>query len=320
MVNALVATITSPDGSNRVVEFTADQLASAAGPLLPVQPTEIVEVKINSKKVELTDLLRCIELLPGEVDLDADINAEKRSEIEARWEFAYSDMWDLYEFDALTYQRRFVLIEGLKEPLWMWLLETTEGFAPIFISVEGPVVESLLADHSWFSDGGGAPVSWDGGAKLYKLIGGVYANITYGDVQEDPIVVKTDNSEAALVDQLLDFCLVEGRLIDSAFALESTQDDRVAEMVGGLEEYSGFDFNLDEATTNRLREELYKAAGAYRFVKEFLENPREKKFEKLFVALAEVPDVGVTGEVNGSYPEWYDDLKLQEEIAKKAKK
>lgn len=317
MAHSLSITITSPNGAKRKIEFSASELRAASGALVKLAPTEIAEIKVSSQKVTLDDLAKWIDLVPGEVDLETELHAETRSAIEARCEFPDPDTWEPYEFSDLPYEPRYVLIEGANEPVWVWLTPTNTGHAPIFVKDECPVITSELAEHSWFSDGGGAPVSWNGEAKLYQLPGGLFFHLTTGDVQEDAVVAKADTSEAAILDQLVEFCCVDGRLIDAAFALESTDDDQVAQMVTDLQQYSGIDFQIDEAMTIQLRKLLFEASDGYRAVKEFLENPRLEKHQMLFQALSEVPDLGVTGNVNGSYPDWYAEIKRHEKLGKK---
>lgn len=189
------------------------------------------------------------------------------------------------------------------------LLVTPDGTRPypvLFDRDEGAFTGlEVLAETSWFSESGGAPISWDGGSRLSRLYPGMLWSHAWGDVRQEteaipatgPVQIGHAVAEFILADDqqfaaawLLEPFDIDGRL-DAQQALEW------AALAEGVEVSVSIDLEPGEELPNcrtRLQQDP-----AYAAVAEALADPTSPRGLRLRAKLEDVRDSGVLGGILG---------------------
>jgi hypothetical protein len=176
----------------------------------------------------------------------------------------------------------------------------------LFDSDEGNFVDlPLLAEASWFSESDGAPISWDGGARISELYDGTLWREAWGDTRQEaqataaygPVQTGEAVAEMLLADDLqfgAAWALEELDVDDELDAQETL--DWVA--LGGSIEIS-VTLNLEPGEElPACRTRLRKDPG-YVAVAEALAHPTSARGQRLRAKLESVNATGVLGDILG---------------------
>lgn len=157
-----------------------------------------------------------------------------------------------------------------------------------------------LARYSWFSESGGAPVSWDGGSCVADLGRGWLMIRRWGDL-ESMLEISTGSSDLAEAATIFYLIQLEEAYLPAAIELEAldpnnslTADER-AEWAELLSEVTmGLDLDCSTAVTELLRQMLSEVSD-YQQTKAALDAPTEPLGQRLKSALDDFARDGVLG-------------------------
>lgn len=92
----------------------------------------------------------------------------------------------------------------------------------VVVDVSGACIESGrdLAEYSWFSEGGGAPVSWGGASRLADLGHGWLMYDRRGDSENETEIWSEKSSDAQVSEAIRRLVIDEEAFVAAAFALE----------------------------------------------------------------------------------------------------
>lgn len=177
------------------------------------------------------------------------------------------------------------------------------GLAPVLVdpSSEELVVREL-ARYAWFSESGGAPISWDGGNSLSMISDGLVIARQWGDMGEESELLRTPRSSRGLAKLVAEWIRSVEIVVPAAVALEEFDprrtlsenaakvwDDRFEDVDLSI------DLDLDPDVIDLLRRRLARADPLYRRTRDALRRPRGKNGRALAVALDELGESGVLG-------------------------
>lgn len=131
------------------------------------------------------------------------------------------------------------LAEGLAwSPVWAYLdgqritgiaIETDAGsdVEPVAIDLWTPALISLrpIATSSWFSEGGGALVSWDGGTRLAQITRTLGIDEQWGDLGSEVTIFRLPATVTELADRIVTWILDRENEVAAALALEELDPD-----------------------------------------------------------------------------------------------
>lgn len=307
---ALTMICTELDGKTEVIELTRAELESLKEPF-PVRADLILEIEIEDPTLPIELVLKSLDLVPGDFDVDTSINAEKREELDPDGDFGEWDTWYEDHLWELPFTQRFVSLYHSGETFWIWWLEISKGgLIPLLVTPEGIVNQRILAKYSWFTESG-APITWWGGARLMELPGNLSVEIVFGDVEESSRVTHTDGTDEAKVRELANFCLTDERVVDAALSLEgpippsdSPELSRVSALLDSYQEFVQLEFSPEFANLDTLRETLASRSFEYRRIRDFLRDPLADENTAIIEALAEFRSSGVISDFNGIEKTW----------------
>ena len=172
---------------------------------------------------------------------------------------------------------------------------------------EGRLAGEELAWYSWYSESGGAPISWNGGAELLRLTGPLGLDHRWGDMESGSSLVELPTDPAALAELIGDWlCGDEDSLLAAAFAYEpldpggslSAEDrEKWQELLNAVDVH--VTLTLDEDTKALVRLSLQRQ-DYYAAVKDALAHPTGRNGRKLQRALKRFTDNGrVLGDMFG---------------------
>jgi hypothetical protein len=163
----------------------------------------------------------------------------------------------------------------------------------------------VIAETSWFSESGGAPISWDGGASLSRLCPGILLSKAWGDVRQDTELLEASGPLeigqavasfiAADDQQFAAACLLEE--FDPAGTLSEQDALHWAELVDSVNVSVTIDLEPNEempACRDALRQDP-----AYAAVAAALAKPDSARGLNLRGRLEDVRDSGVLGDIMG---------------------
>ena len=181
------------------------------------------------------------------------------------------------------------------------------GVVPVLYDVdEGDFVGlPTLVETSWFSDGGGAPISWNGGSRLSRLGSGLLVGTAWGDTRQGIELIEAagprETAQAAAA-----FILEDGQQFAAAWELEPFDPDgrltpeqaaRWQELREQVEvSVSVYLEPYEELPV--LREQLLHDRG-YAWVAGALQDPTSESGQALLAKLEDAASSGVIGELMG---------------------
>lgn len=159
-----------------------------------------------------------------------------------------------------------------------------------------------LVRYQWFSEGGGGPISWDGGASMLLIGAGIGLSSTFGDEENYAELVDLPRSAGELGRRIARWITVVDADVSAAIALEpfdprhtlSPEDRR-----GWLERLerltTSTTVDLPIKTMPALRRELARTSWLYSQTKAALTAPLGAEGQALARVLARFAEDGVTG-------------------------
>ena len=162
----------------------------------------------------------------------------------------------------------------------------------------------VLAESTWFSESGGAPISWDGGARIARLYPGMLISQTWGDLdtgyESIPAVGPIEIGCA-----VADFIVGSDQQFMAAWQLEGLNAStlskgdaaRWAELVNGLE--LSLDIDLEPFEELVACRERLQQDSAYARVAAALQDPNSDTGRALRDRLESVAESGVIGAIMG---------------------
>jgi hypothetical protein len=171
-------------------------------------------------------------------------------------------------------------------------------WAPVLIDMDEQEVVSgrEFARFTWFSESGGAPVSWDGGNSL-ALVGDALIQVRqWGDMGSAMTWRAVPRQPSGLADLVASWVTQVGGVLAAALMLEPLSP--FADWDEMFEEVT-FDlwFDLDDSTMAKVRRRLATTSSSYRAVRKALAQPRSAVGKRLASALRDAQESGVTGEL-----------------------
>ena len=167
-----------------------------------------------------------------------------------------------------------------------------------------PVV--ALATSSWFSESGGAPVSWDGGNRLEQLPGRLLLETQWGDNGHRQQVVRVGALESDLIDHIASWVGSVGASLSAALRLEplllpaSAAPEEVSAWAERLEVELNFSLELPQKQVDAVRRRLRHVDATYRAVTEALAHPTGLHGSPVAAALDDALDNGVLGTIDAA--------------------
>lgn len=163
----------------------------------------------------------------------------------------------------------------------------------------------VLAETSWFSESGGAPISWDGGSRLSRLCPGLLWSQAWGDVRQESETVPANGPEQ-VGHAVAEFIVADDQQFAAAWLLEpfdtsqrldAEQSAEWFRLAEGVEVSVGIALEPAEelpACRARLRQDP-----AYAAVTEALADPTSTRGQRLRAKLEDVNSSGVLGGILG---------------------
>ena len=193
----------------------------------------------------------------------------------------------------------------------------THRFAVLVDDEPSIVGTETLAKSSWFSESGGAPISWNGGNRLVRLSGNVVADFQWGDLGQE-FGVSTVSKSDSVADTIAAWVQMHDLEAVAAVHLEPLDPD---ETLGAGERAAWEDllnavrdqtsFEVEDKTADEVRARLMSAP-RYAEVARALAKPDGDEAQVLRATLKDVANSGalgsfVTGEFEAEPDEWEDD-------------
>lgn len=163
----------------------------------------------------------------------------------------------------------------------------------------------VIAESSWFSESGGAPISWDGGARLSRLYPGMLWSEAWGDLRQGAEAIQA-SGPVEIGEAVAEMVIADGLQFAAAWALERFDPD------GRLDQQEALDWSAvaEEVTISvtldlEPGEELPACRArllqdpAYAAVAEALADPTSPRGQALHTRLQSVAESEVIGEVLG---------------------
>lgn len=167
---------------------------------------------------------------------------------------------------------------------------------------EGLEEKAVVAEGSWFSEAGGAPISWDVGSSLTRLSRNLCLSRTWGDQDPGIEVIEWPASAQQRIAVLASWIQNVGFDASAAIALEPldprgtltpAQRARWMALVNGLT----MDLSVWLPAVDALRRRLMRNSEVYAAVTKAMRSPKGAVGARLFNALASCVESGVMGEV-----------------------
>ena len=161
-----------------------------------------------------------------------------------------------------------------------------------------------VARYTWFSESGGAPISWDGGNSLSVVDESLLWARQWGDEGEESEFSHLPRTPLSLAGLIADWIISIGAEVPAAFSLEpfdpsGTLSAANAELWGerfqGVDASLSFDLNTDVLA--HLRRRLTRRNPLYRRTRNAFLRPQGKDGQALATALDAVLRDGVLGQL-----------------------
>lgn len=169
---------------------------------------------------------------------------------------------------------------------------------PILVDVDEREVyaetSTEVAHHSWYSESGGAPISWDGGSEVCLLDGKVIQIHNWGDVSTGTRLVPVPQDDEGLARLLAAWIQDNDAHVLAAFALEP--NNLPSEWRDQLESVTAsVSFELTDAQEDLLRRRLRASSPEYRRTVIALTHPEGAEGQAFLDALQRTSETGVIG-------------------------
>jgi len=207
------------------------------------------------------------------------------------------------EVVELDVRPRWVALNGLR----VLAFPVREGeLAPLLFrsSAEEFVPLRTVAESSWFSESGGAPISWDGGSELALLTDDVLMERTWGDIDPGLEVFPVDATDVdSLAEAVASWTINHDFEAAAALALEDLDKagilneasrKRWEDLLDSIQ--MGYCVE-DESVTSRVRQLLTQRSPLYAKTATALHHPTRLRGRQLLAALEDVHGEGVLGSV-----------------------
>lgn len=159
----------------------------------------------------------------------------------------------------------------------------------------------LLATSTWFSESGGAPISWSGGNRVERLPSGAIVSTQWGDAGSEVHVHCVRNGKGQLASFISDWVTSTESSISAALALEELKlpSEVSIEVAAAWRERLGiemsFSLELPVQEVMAIRRRLRSSDPRYRAVMDGLARPESHCGHRLAAALDAVIEDGVLG-------------------------
>jgi hypothetical protein len=197
---------------------------------------------------------------------------------------------------------RWCTIEGVR----LVPLQVGRKTVPMLVDLDADEFEGAreVARYTWFSESGGAPISWDGGNSLSVVDESLVWTRQWGDQEEESRFSSLPCTPLALAGLIADWVISIGAELPAAFSLESfdpkgTLGSEDAEIWDNRFESlnASLGFNLDADVLAHLRRRLARRNPLYRRTRNALLRPQGKDGHALATALDAVLQHGVLGQL-----------------------
>ncbi len=178
-----------------------------------------------------------------------------------------------------------------------------KGLMPFLVHEYKIVPRQTLAESSWFSESGGAPISWDGGNSISLIADGLLQFRQWGDSGEYENFVDLPNSNTKLAGLLAEWVDEMGMTIISALRSEQLDprrtlsvEDRAEwdELIGSLNLSCWLEADSDVLA--KVQQQL-RLKRDYQFIMEAMSTPEGKAGHELYRLLRAVDQDGVLGRI-----------------------
>lgn len=310
MTTAIEIAITAADGAKRELRFNKAQVATAlAGgeKLDTIQPTDIGDIKFIDKSIDLQEILHLFDFVSGKANYDYEFDSDAYAALDLESELAFDpESWDedLAHLASLDYTSRYIQVYQGEFIGWLTLVPTSiDQVTPMFIDENGPRFVEEIAEFTWSNDSTGAPVSWDGGSRLYKIGNTVYACVYFGDHDwRDSSVLLKGSSDSAKLSTVIDYIVDEVHALDAILALRAevsgTLDELDSQIFAGwlesLQEETGLYLLITGEEKDRVHQALLDRMPGYRQLANFFQSPRaieNAEIWSVFEACADAGDI-----------------------------
>lgn len=283
---ALTRTYRSPDG-----RWSQRQKALRGGSITEVLARNYrlrecsnrfaVAYQIAQADIPFDEFVLGLKIPPNEPDVDWSAN------------LGVAEHWAGDEFYIADHPRLSRWITVNEMPV-TWVLADGKPF-PFAANWEtdqfAPLVGREIAHWTWFSEGGGGPISWDGGNSVYQLEPGYYLQRQWGDLGSKEKIVVIDKSVNSLAKMLGDWVMEREASVEAAFALQP----RPPKPKGRSAKHDAWDsfelvescvwFDVSDNVETLLRRYLRKVDTGFRLTCDALARPDSKAGRALIAAI-----------------------------------
>ena len=197
---------------------------------------------------------------------------------------------------------RWCTIQGVR----LFALQVGRKTVPMLVDLDADELEGAreVARYTWFSESGGAPISWDGGNSLSVVDESLLWARQWGDEGEESEFSNLPRTPLSLAGLIADWVGSIGAEVPAAFSLEpfdpsGTLSAANAELWGerfqGVDASLSFDLNTDVLAY--LRRRLTRRNALYRRTRNAFFRPQGKDGQALATALDAVLREGVLGQL-----------------------
>lgn len=307
MTTAIEIAITAADGAKRELRFNKGQVATAlAGgeKLDTIQPTDIGSMIFIDESIDVQEVLQLFDFIPGKPMYDYEFDSDAYAALDLESELAFDpESWDedLAHLARLQYASRYIWVYQGDFIGWLTLVPTSiDQVTPMFIDENGPRFVEEIAEYSWFNDSTGAPVSWDGGSRLYKIGKGVYVSAYYGDDQREALAFLNDTSAEALVSAVTDYLEEEVPALEAILALPAQVSESLDEIdsqilegwLESLRDEAGLYLYISAEEKLLVHKRLLDRVPTYRRIADFLNAPRAVENAQIWSAFEQYAEDG----------------------------
>jgi hypothetical protein len=216
-------------------------------------------------------------------------------------EWADSDDYVREIIGSAPVVNRWCTVEGLR----LVPLQVGRKTVPMLVDLDSEL-EGLreVAEYTWFSESGGAPISWDGGNSLSVVDESLVWTRQWGDQDEESKFSSLPRTPLSLAGLIADWIISIGAEVPAAFSLEpfdpkGTLGSEDAEIWRNRFESlnASLGFNLDADVLAHLRRRLARRNPLYRRTRNAFLRPQGKDGQALATALDAVLRHGVLGQL-----------------------
>lgn len=275
-------------------------------------PDSLFEIRLGvayefvAAELDVVDRLMLID--PG-VDEDPEAWQGEAAQVRAAEDEELSEL-----LEGTQWLHRWVRVNGDRA---VPVLTGSKGAKDVCFVLIDPVERELhgqdvIAEWSWFSESGGAPISWDGGNRIVRVGRGALVFQQWGDFGQDLSVEHGPRTDADLAGILAHWIRDVDAAIPFAFTrmdfdpqgvLDGAERERWEELLAGPHQALTLDLAV-HAPVEGLIEERLAGDPRFRAIAEAFQNPLSGRGQALREALEHFEDDGVIGSVLSG---WWSD-------------